>query len=449
VTRLEERIGILIAESNIAQSTFLLNLHSARACETQLCDTLQANQTLLSEAQAALRTQHQSHLLELGAYAKEREHWKTVAEQAETRALDTDRAMLELRKELAIAYQNAREAKERLESQKVALGEREDQIRSLSRELADISEQLKDAEDEIDRLRSDLESIDVWKPLDAADRLRFIDESPSVLEWRKLLKESASGISVPPTTQRRPRSPDMSLKELERVNHRHRTSIQAYPTPPSDTLSCSTNSSIRFADLGDPFVAETHTQPSFRLGSPMFASREDTMSSSASRSPSPLCSTHVIDEPRGHVVHEQLARAQAHAENELTLQKRVLSTEAVVVVQHRHLSNQECRLPTETAHLEANLADCQTAGMITENLVTETRSELKEMLSRYTKETDAMKVERGAVDTRLSKVLLLPSALQGQVMALEKRRTNAIGTSSDGSYMSPFYTPWYSIVTHK
>jgi hypothetical protein len=322
--------------------------------------------------------------------------------------------MLELRKELAIAYKNAREAKERFESQKVVLGELEDKIRSLSREFVDVWDQLKGAEDEIDRLRSDLESIDVWKPLDAADRLRFIDESPSVLERRRLLKESASGMSVPPTTQRRPRSPDMSLKELECVNQRHRKSIQAYPTPPNDTLSCSTNTSNRFTDLGDPFVAETHTQPSFELGSPMFASREDTTPSSASRSPSPLCGTHIIDGLR-----EQ-------------------------VVQHRQLTNQECRLPTETVHLEVNLADCQTARMTAEYLVIETRSELvqaKEMLSRCTKEAAAMKVERHAIDMRLSKMLLLSSALQGQVMALEKRRTNATGTSSDGSFMSPFYTP--------
>ncbi|KAI0247776.1 hypothetical protein BJV78DRAFT_1285282 [Lactifluus subvellereus] len=448
VARLEERIEILTAESNITRSTLLLNHHSAQALEGRLCDTLHANEMLLSEVQAAL--------LELGTCAKQWEHWKVVAEQAVTRAPDADRTILNLRKELAVAFKNAREAKERFEDQTVVLGEREATIRSLDRELVDVRDQLRDAEDEIDRLQSDLEGTDIWKPLDGADGLRFVDESPPVLKWRGWLRENAPEMSAP-STQRRARSPDMTLKELESVGRC--ASMQAYPTPPNETLSCSTAPVVRFANLDDPFVVDTLTQPPFQLRNPTFAAQDVSTPSTTSRSPSPLCNTEIIDELREQVAHEQLARA--HAENELVLQQmKLLATEAVVVVQRRQLSNQQCQLSTETAksislgeelrnlkiehntmaarvaRLEASLDECQTARMATAKAANDARSEsvqAREMLLMRTKEADAMKVERDAIDMRLSQAMLLSSALRERVMALEQEVTNVVSTPFDGA----------------
>jgi hypothetical protein len=467
VARLEERIEILVTESNVAQSMLLLNLHSAHIRERQLCDTLHVNETLLSEAQASLRiaeetsrAQQQSLSLELGTCTRQWENWKVVAEQAETRVLDADRTMLNLRKELAVAFKIAREAKERFESQTVALCERDATIRSLASELVDVWDQLRNAKDEIDRLRSDLERTDVWRPLDSVDELQLVDESPPVLEWHGWLREAASKMSVP-ATRRRARSPDMSLMELESVSCR--ASIQAYPTPPNEILSPSTTPAIRFANLDDPFLVDTRTQPTFQLRSPTVAARGATRHFATSGLPSPLCSTQIIDELREQVSHKQLARA--HAENELTLQQmKVLATEAVVVVQRRQLSNQECQLSAETAkcislgeelrslkveystmaarvaQYEGSLAECRTTRMAAETVANDTRSELvqaKEVLLRRTKEADVMKAERDAIDMRLAQAMLLSSA------------TNVVSTPSDGSSSSSYFAPWCLIVTHK
>ena len=420
VARLEERIEILTAESNITRSTLLLNLHSAQTRGGQLCDTLHAREMLLSEVQAAL--------LELGTCARQREHWKVVAEQAETRALDADRTMLNLRKELAVAFKNAREAKERFENQTVVLGEHEAKIRSLGRELADVRDRLRDAEDEIDRLRSDLEVTDIWNPLDGADGLQFADESPPVLKWRRWQRENVLELSAP-STQRRARSPDMSLKELESVSRC--AYIKAYPTPPNETPSCSTNPVIRFASPDDPFVVDIPTQPPFQLRSPTFASREVTTPSTISRSASPSCSTEIIDELREQVAHEQLA--PAHAESELTLQQmKLLATEAVVVVQRRQLSNQQFQLSTETAKSIS-------LGEELRNFKIE--SERAKEASLIRTKDDVMKVERDAIDMRLSQPMLLSSVLQERVMAYEQEVANVVSTSSDGSSTSLYHAP--------
>jgi chromosome segregation ATPase len=402
VARLEERIEILITESNVVQSTLLLNLNSAHVRERQLCDTLYVNQLLLSEAQAALciaeetsRARQQSLSLELGACAKQRE-------QAEMKALYADRTMLNLRKELAVAFRNAREAKEQFESQRLVLCERDATIQSLNSELLDVRDQLRSAEDEIDRLRSDLDRIDVWKPVDAVVGLRPVHESPSVPEWCGWLREAASVMSIP-ATQRRARSPDMSLEELECVGQR--ASIQAYPTPPDETPSCLTTPTVCVANLDDPFLVDTHTQPTFQLRSPTLATLEVTAPFATSGSISSLCSTRIIDELRKQV-----------------------------------------------AHLEASLVECRRARAIAEKPANEIVSELvqtKEMLPRCRKEADAIKVERDAIDMQLSQAILLSPALQDRVMDLEQCATNVAGSPSDGSFPVSYFTPWCSIVTHE
>ena len=56
--------------------------------------------------------------------------------------------------------QDAREAKEKFEGQTAISGERETTIRNVGRELADAQDQLQNAKNEIDALRSDLERIE-------------------------------------------------------------------------------------------------------------------------------------------------------------------------------------------------------------------------------------------------------------------------------------------------
>src|SRR5260221_1251291 len=191
VARLEERIATLTVDSDMAQSASLLNRRHAQAREDRLRSALHPIEIHLSETETSLRVskesslrQHEFFSSELEIYAKQLDHWKTAAEQFENRVLESERNMLNLRKELAVAYRNAREAKEQLESQTIVLGERDATIHALDPELADVRDQVQNAEYEIEGLRSDLESIDTWEPLDSAYEFGLTDESPAILEWR-------------------------------------------------------------------------------------------------------------------------------------------------------------------------------------------------------------------------------------------------------------------------
>ncbi len=549
VARLEGRIATLTAESDTVQSMFLLNLYSAETREGQLCDslhaantregrlrdTLRSNGTLLSEVQAALRTaedtgraQQQSLTLELETCAMQREHWKTMAEQAEMRVVAADRSMLDLRKELAVVLRNARKAKEQLECQAVVIGERDATIRSLNRELVEVRGQLRDAEDEIDNLRSDLERTDAWELLDAVDVLQFNDGTPPVLECCGWLTKDEPKI---PTlaTQLRPRFPDPSIVELSCDGP---TSIQPAATLPNDPLECSTTPVIRSAPLDDPFVVDTLLKP---RPTPNPTSAVLGLAESPATSVSPLGRTEMIDDLQEQFAQEQLARVDA--EYQLTLQQlKVLATEAVVVqqcrlseesaknaslceeihdlkVEHgvmtariaqseaslaqcqtarmaatkatgdarielvkvketlsvltteasglkkevdelRNLKVEHGAMTAHVTHLEASLAQSQTARMVATKVAGDTHTELvkvKKTLSMLTKEAnglrkkthelkkeaDGLKKERHALDMRSSQAMLLSSALQKRVQDLEQRAANVSNAPFDGLF-EPF-----------
>lgn len=541
-------MATLAAESDMVQSMFVNNLHSAdiregqlldslNAADTregQLRDTLRSNETLLSQVQAALRAaedtgraQQQALTLELETCAMQREHWKTMAEQAETRVIAADRSILDLRRELAAASRNAREAKELSESQMVVIGERDATIRSLNRELAEIRGQLQDAEDEIDNLQSDIERTDAWEPLDDVDVLQFNDGPPPVLEWRGWLTKDDSEPKLPtPATERLSRTPSLSFAELCCDGP---TPIQAAATRPIEPLACSTTSVIHSAPLDDPFVVDSLLNQ--RPPNPTFAIL--ALTETPATPVSPLGRTMMIDGLQEQVAHEQLARVDA--EYQVTLQQlKVLATEAVVVVQRRQLTDHQRRLSEETAknsslreeirilkiehgvttariaqseaslaesqtarmaatkaagdaraelanvtetlseliteadglkkgadelrnlkvehgvmtaqvaHLEASLAESQTARMAATKVSSDTHTQLvkvKESLSMLTeeahwlkKEAHELKKERDTLDMRLSQAMLLSSALQERVQDLEKRTANVSSTSSDGLF---------------
>lgn len=461
VARLEERMAIHTAESDLARSALHLNFRAAHTREGRLRDILHANEMLLSETRSALRiseesshTQQELLSLELGVCIEQREHWKAVAEQAETKVLDADRAMLNLRKELAIAFKNARETKERFENQTIVLGEREATIRFLDHELVDIRDQLQNAKDEIDDLRSDLEPTTTWKSLVPADGLLLTDELPPLQEWCGWPTKDtpdAPAMSAP-LIQHRTRSPEMSIGELISVNSP--PCIPASPVPLTEIL-CSTNSIICSAELDDPFLVNPLPQPRSPLGSPPFSSRE--ASAYFSTSVSPIRGSEIIDELREQLASEQLARA--HAERQLTLQQlKALATEAVVVVLRRQLLNQQSQLSKQTAKnaslreelrslelerssvlaqialLEASLAEYQMARISTAKAMNDAHAELiqaKEILFLRANEADTLKMERDTLDMRLSQAMLLSSALQERVIVLEQRVANVTRTSSE------------------
>lgn len=456
VARLEEQIATLATESYIVQSMFILNLQSAEIREGQLRDsllaantregrlrdTLRSNGMLLSKVQAALRTvedtgraQQQTLTLELETCAMQREHWKTMAEQAEMRAVAADQSMLDLRKELAIAFRDAREAKERLENETVVVGERDATIRSLNREVVEARGQRWDTKDDVDGLRSDFECTDAWEPSDTVDVLQFNDGPPPVLEWCGPAWLTKDEPKIPtPVTQRQTRSPDMSIAELCFDDS---TSIQAAAALPNEPLTCSTSPVIRSAPLDDPFVVDS--LPKLRPApNPTFAVLGLAGSPATSVSSPSLGRAETIDDLQEQVAQEQLARVDA--EYQLTLhQLKVLATEAVVVVQRRQLTDQQCRLSEETeksaslreeirnlkvehgvmtariAQSESSLAECQTARMAAAKAAGDARTELvnvKETLSALATEADGLKkqadelrnlkVERDATTARVA-----------------------------------------------
>jgi hypothetical protein len=120
---------------------------------------------------------------------------------------------------------------------------------------------------------------------------------------------------------------------------------------------------------------------------------------------------------------------------------KLLAMEAVVVVQRRQLSNQQFQLSTETAKSIS-------LGEEFPNLRIES-VQAKETLLVRTKEADVMKVERDAIDMRLSQAMLLSSVLQERAMAFEQEVANVVSTSSDGSSTSLYYAPGCSTVTHE
>ena len=435
VARLEERMETLTVDSDMARSASLLNRRHAQAREERLCNALHAIEVLLSETQTALRfseesslRQHKSLSCELETTAKQCDHWKATAEQFETRVLESERSMLNLRKELALAYRNAREAKEQLESQTVVLGEREATIRSLDRELAEVRDQAQNAKYEIEGLRSGQRSVCAWKPLDSADGFGLTDELPPILEWRGW---TTGGTPDAPVmfallTQRRLRSPGMSIEEL------------------------------RSTDLDDPFVVDYLPQPCSELRS--LTDTPEGVPTSFATSRSPLNNMEIIYELRGQLADEQLTRA--HIEEQVTLlQMKVLATEAVVVVQRSQLSTQQVQLSEEAAKnaslfeesrslmaernamaarmaaLEAGLAESQSEEMAAAKAADEAHAGLdqaKEILCAYVNEVDVVKMERDELDMRLSQTMLLSSALQERVVTLEQRIANAVITPSDG-----------------
>ena len=549
VARLEERIATLTAKSNTVESMLILNLHNADIREAQLRDslhtvdtregrlrdTLRSNEMLLSQVQAALRTsedtgraRQQALTLELETCAMQRDHWKAMAEQAETRA--AERFMLDLRKELAAAFRNAREAKELSESQTVVIGERDATIHSMNYELVGVRGHLLDAKDD---LRSDIERSDAWEPLDDVDVLQFNDGPPPVLEWRVWLAKDESNVPAP-ATQRRSPVPDMSIEELccDRP-----TPIQVSAALPTVPLACPTFTSvICTSPLDDPFVVDSLLKP--RPTNLTFAVL--SLAESPTTPVSPLARTEMIDDLQEQLAHEQLARVDA--EYHLTLQQlKVLATEAVVVVQRRQLTDQQCRLSEETAknaslseeirnlkvehdvmtakiaQSEASLAECQTARMTATKVASDARSELakvngylsalmreadwlmkgidelrdlkvkhgdmtarvahleaslaesqtariaatrvagdthielvkvKETLSMLTKEANGLKKEahelkkeRHALDMRLSQAMLLSTAFQERVQDLEQRAAIVSSTPSNG--LSESFKPFF------
>ena len=469
VARLKSQIASLTTESDRVQSMLTSNLHSAEIREEQLRDsldtattqeerlrdTLRSNEMLLSQVQAALctaedtgRAQLQALTLELETCAMQRERWKTTAEQAELRVVAADRSMLDLRKELAVALRNVREAKEQLESQTVVIEERDATIRSLNRELAEVQGQLQDTKDGRGSLQPDFERIDAWKPWDVKDEVdnlqpdfehieawkplhsQLDDGPPPVLEWREWLTKDEPKVPIL-ATQERSRPPHISLVELCSDGP---TPIHAAATLPDGPLSCSTTPVIRSSPFDDPFVVDSLLKP--RPTNPTFAVLN--LVGSPATPVSPLGGTEMIEDLQEQVALEQVARVDA--EYQLTLQQlKVLATEAVIVVQRRQLTDHQCRLSEETAknaslreeirnlkvdhsviaarisQSEASLAECQTARIAANKASDDSRTELakvKEMLPILIKEADELrkevdnllnlKVERGAMVARVA-----------------------------------------------
>jgi hypothetical protein len=463
-------MATLTAESDRVQSIFTANLQSAEiregqlrgsldtaaAREVQLRDTLRSNEMLLVQVQAALHTaedmgraQQQTLTLELETCATQREHWKTTAEQAELRVVAADRSMLDLRKELAVAFRNARSAKEQLESQIAVIDERDATIRSLNREIAEVRGQLQDAKDQIDNmqpnfehtdacpcdsedqtdnLQPDFEHIDAWKPCDFNSNpqpdfehieawkpmdSRFNDGPPPVLEWRRWLTKDEPKVPTP-ATQERSRQPDISILELCSDGP---TRIQAAATLPDEPLSCSSTPVIHSAPFDDPFVVNSPLKP--RPTNPTFAFL--SLAGSPITPESPLGRPEIIEDLQEQLAQEQLARVDA--EYQLILQHlKVLATEAVIVVQRRQLTDQQSRLSEETAknaslceeirnlkvenggmttriaQSEASLAECQIARIAADKASDNSLAELaklKAMLPALVKEADGLKKEVG------------------------------------------------------
>lgn len=500
---LKERVATLTAESDKAQSTFTVNLHTAEIREGQLRntldtaatreaklhDTIQSNEMLLLQFQTALRAaedkghaQKQTLTLELETCATQREHWKTTAEQAELGLIAADQSMLDLRKELAVAFINVREAKEQLESQTVVIDEREATIRSLDRELAEVRGQLRDVKDQIDlqpnfehadawkpcdskdqtdNPQPDFEHVNAWKPCDFKDQINNLqpdfehieawkpldsqlhDGPPPVFEWRGWLTPQV------PATQERSRQPDISIVELCSDGP---TRIQAVATLPDEPLSCSSTPVIRSAPFNDPFVDDSPSKP--RPANPIFAVLN--LAGSPITPKSPLGRPEIIEDFQEQLAQEQLARVDA--EYQLTLQQlKVLATEAVIVVQRRQLTSQQSRLMEETAknaslreeirnlkvengamttriaQSEASLAECQIAKIATKKASDDSLAELakvKAILLALMNEADDLrkevddllnlKVERGTMMTRVA--LLEASLAESQTarMAIAK-----------------------------
>ena len=474
VARLEERIATLTVESDMAQSASLLNRRHAHAREERLRIIIHTIEMLLSETQTALRfsnesslRQHESLSCELETCAEQRDHWKTAAEQFESKVLESERNILNLRKDLAIAYRNAREAKEQVESQTVLLGEREATIRSLDRELADVRDQVQNAKYEIEGLRSDLESVDAWKPLDPADGFGLAHElPPPILEWRgwKIEETPDAPAMLALPTQRRPQSTGMSIEEL--ISASSSPSSQTTPAPSIGILSCPTIHCIRSTELDDPFVVDYIPQPWPHLSSLCHTPTDATTSFATSRPY--LDNLEIIDELREQLADEQLDRA--HIEDQVTLlQMKLIATEAVVVVQRRQLSSQHLQLSEEAATnaslceeshslmvernaiaariavLEAGLVECRAEEIAATKAADEAHAELaqaKEILCAYVNEVDAVRIERHELDMRLSQAMLLSSALQDRVVTLEQRIANAVITPSDGPLTRTLLVPW-------
>jgi chromosome segregation ATPase len=356
VARLEERIAALTVDSDMAQSASRLNRRHAQAREDRLRSALQAIEVHLSETQTSLCVskessirQHEFFLSELETYAKQLDHWKTAAEQFGTKALDSERDVLNLRKELGVAYRNAREAKEQLESQTTVLGERDATIRSLDRELADVRDQVQNAQYEIESLRSDLESVDAaWKPLDSVDGFELTDKLPAILGWRGWLTEGTP--DAPAMFVLRPQlvphSPDMSIEEL--ICASSSPSSQSTPAPSTEILSCSNSHVIQPTDIDDPFLDSFLPQPCSQLSGISHTPRDATTSFAALRSH--LNNAEIINELREQLADELLTRALI--EDQVTrLQMKLLATEAVVVVQRRQLSSQQSQLSNQQSQL--------------------------------------------------------------------------------------------------
>lgn len=460
VARLEERMATLTVESDMAQSASLLNRRHAQAREERFGIALHTIEMLLSETQMALRLsqesslrQHDSLSYELEMCAKQRDHWKAAAEQLELKVLESERNMLNLRKELAISYRSTREAKEQLETQTVALGEREATIRSLGRELADVRDQVQNAKYEIEGLREDLESVDAWKPSDSADGFGLTP----IREWRGWIEGTPDGpamFALP--TQSQPRhSPGMSVEDF--ISAISSPSSQTTPAPSTEILLCSTTHVIRSTELHDHFVVDYLPQPCPQPSRSSHTPRDVVASFATSQSYLNYMET--IDELREQLADEQLNRA--YIEDEVTLlQLKVLATEAVIVVQRRQLSSQQLQLFEETtknaslcdesrslmverdamaariAVLEAGLVESRAEEMAAAKAADEAHAELaqaKEVLCAYVNEVDAVNMERDKLDMRLSQAILLSSALQERVVALEQRIASAVVPPSDGS----------------
>ena len=475
VARLEERMSTLTAESDRAHSMFTFNLHSAEiregqlrntldtaaAREARLRDALRSNETLLLQVQAALRTaedtsriQQQTLTLELETCALQLEHWKTTAEQAESRLVAADRSTLDLRKELAVAFRNVREAKEQLESQATVVDERDATIRSLRRELDEVRGQQRNADDGIHNLQPDFEHTDAWKPCDAKDEIdnlqpdfehteawkpsdsQFNDGRPPVLEWRDWLMKDEPRVAIP-ATQERTRPQDISVVELCSDGP---TPILASATLSKEPLACSTTPVIRSAPFDDPFVVDSLLKP--RPTNPIFAVL--SLAGSPAMPVSFLGGTEMIEDLQEQLAQEQLSRADA--EYQLTLQQlKVLATEAVTVVQRSQLTDQKCRLSEESAknaslreeirrvkvehgvmavkiaQSEASLAECQTARIAANKACGDAHTELAKVKARLPvlmKEVDDLKkevddlhnlkAERGAM---MARVALLETSL--------------------------------------
>ncbi|KAH9075587.1 hypothetical protein EDB83DRAFT_2351085 [Lactarius deliciosus] len=428
VTRLEERIMTLAAESDMAQSTFVQSLQSAEIRERQLCDALHSANIREARLRDALRS-NEMHLSKVQAALRTAEDTGRAQKQALTLELEAprmkvvaaDRSILELRKELAVALRNAREAKGQLEGQTVVIGERDVTIRSLNRELVEVRGQLRDAEDEIDSLRSDQEHVNAWEPLDDVDVLQFNDGTPPVLEWCGWLTKNEPKIPTP-ATQPRPRSPDIPWHAR----------LPLSSAPPS---------------LDDPFVVDSLLKPC-PAPNPTFA-----VFGLAGSPATPK-----------QLVQEQLARVDA--EYALTLQQlKVLATEAVVVVQRRQFTDQQCRLSEETAknvslrgeirnlkvehgvmtakiaQSEANLAGCQTARMAATKAAGDARTELakvKGTLSVLVTEADGLKkqvdelrnlkTEHGAMTAQVAR---LEASLEESQMATIAATKVAVDTHTE------------------